>query len=329
MGSESESAAPETVIICMPVFNDWGPAIELLRRIDAIAATSPLSWRVLYVDDGSTQPPPARLNAPLRSVADVEILQLRTNLGHQRAIAVGLSFIQQNRPCDSVVVMDADGEDNPEDIPRLVDAARRSDAPRIIFAKRQRRTEGPAFRFFYGLFKLVHLVATFRKVEVGNFSIIPFEHLNRLVAVPDIWNHYAASVFKARIPYGMIPIDRGRRIQGKSKMKFTSLVSHGLSAISVYAEEVAVRLLLATGLLGVAVVAGLLTLVGFGLSAGVAIPGWVLIAAACFWITLLQLFVISTIFVFVALHGRSNLQFLPVRDYNYFVLRVLTVAFDE
>ena len=329
MGSQANSTVPDTIIVCMPVFNDWGPAVELLVQIDAIAASSPLSWKVLQVDDGSTQPPPTGLNGLRQSVSEVEILQLRTNLGHQRAIAVGLSFIQQNRPCASVVVMDADGEDRPEDIPKLVDAARNSDQPRIIFAKRERRTEGPMFRFFYCLFKLVHLVATFRKVEVGNFSVIPWEHLNRLVAVPDIWNHYAASVFKPRIPYGMIPVDRGRRLEGKSKMKFTSLVSHGLSAISVYAEEVGVRLLLATSLLGALVLIGLLILTVFWLSGAVAIPGWFLVAAGCFWITLLQLFVISTIYIFVALHGRSNLQFLPLRDYMYFVLGVRKVPFDE
>ena len=51
-----------------------------------------------------------------------ETLRLRRNLGHQRAIAIGLAHVQQATGCDAVVVMDSDGEDTPEGVAQLLRA---------------------------------------------------------------------------------------------------------------------------------------------------------------------------------------------------------------
>ena len=69
----------------------------------------------LIVDDCSTQPLP-KFDGLKNSI---QILHLNRNIGHQRAIAIGLSYIQFNLPCEQVLVMDADGEDKPEDVSSL------------------------------------------------------------------------------------------------------------------------------------------------------------------------------------------------------------------
>jgi len=48
-------------------------------------------------------------------------------MGHQRAIAIGLS-VQNHAPCDTFVVMDGDGEDKPEQVPELLEALKESAA---------------------------------------------------------------------------------------------------------------------------------------------------------------------------------------------------------
>ena len=52
------------------------------------------------------------------------------------------------------------------------------------------------------------VVLTGRKVEVGNFSVLPWTLLERLVGVSEIWNHYAAAVYKARFPLVQVPVPR-------------------------------------------------------------------------------------------------------------------------
>jgi hypothetical protein len=309
----------ENIVICIPLLDDWESATVLIRQIDMVCAQLPVAAEVLLVDDGSTAIPPAELGKGTTSLKRIDILHLRRNLGHQRAIAIGLAYIQENRPCSAVVVMDGDGEDLPRDIPRLLDRLTSDRERSVVFAKRRRRAEGLLFRTLYQVFKVVHRILTGRKVEVGNFSVIPREQLGRLVAVSETWNHYAASVFKAKIPVEMVPTDRAPRIAGTSKMNLVGLVTHGLSAMSVFADTVGVRLLLATCPMALLAVAGLLAVVVIRLFTNLAIPGWTTIAACCLMIVLLQALVMSIVFVFVALHGRVNLTFLPIRDYRYFV----------
>ena len=46
------------------------------------------------------------------------------------------------------------------------------------------------------------------RVRVGNFSAIPRRRLESLVAVSELWNHYAAAAFQSRQPYCTIPTQR-------------------------------------------------------------------------------------------------------------------------
>ena len=119
--------APKTskgggVIILIPVFNDWESLRLLVPAIDRALAAAGRSARVLVVDDGSTLEPPGEFPEwEFRAVERVDSLSLRRNLGHQRALAIGMAYVERRIHPDAVVVMDGDGEDAPEDVPRLLD----------------------------------------------------------------------------------------------------------------------------------------------------------------------------------------------------------------
>src|SRR5207248_10153931 len=137
-----------------------------------------------------------------------------------------------------------DGEDRPEDAAVLVARCREQHGQRINFAERTRRSESVLFQVFYRLYQLLHWLLTGIRVRVGNFSAVPAARLAALVTLPALWNHYAAAIFQARLPRALLPTVRGQRYTGRSKMNFVALVIHGLQAISVFIEVVAVRLLL-------------------------------------------------------------------------------------
>jgi len=312
--------APSGLCFCIPVFNDWVAVQLLLQQLDELAARIPEPVSVLLVDDGSTEPVPSALNFLPRSIRGVQILPLRRNLGHQRAIAIGLTYLYAERPCRAVVVMDADGEDAPADVHKLVDELARHAAPTAVFAQRDRRSEGLGFRLAYHAYKLVHRVLTGRRVEVGNFSVLPWELLGRLVVVSEIWNHYAAAVYKARFPVAQVPTPRARRLAGESKMNFVALVAHGLSAISVQGEIVGVRLVcLAAALISLSLLS-LAVVFGLSLFTTLAIPSWATTAAAMIGILVVGLFSLLTLAVLFVLQSRERYSFLPLRDYKHYVL---------
>src|SRR5262249_26134590 len=228
-----------------PVYNDWDALDLLIPGLDEKLAEAGLKASILLVDDGSTNVFNRNrwLKQRYQAIGVIEILELSRNLGHQRAIAVGLAYVRNKKSCEAVVIMDADGEDSPEDVPSLIEVFASQRESRVVFAQRAERSESGVFKIFYGLYKAVYFLLTGAKVRFGNFSVVPHDLLPRLTAVSEIWNHYAAGIMKARIPYVEIPTKRGKRLSGRSKMNFVSLVIHGLGAVSVHSDVIGVRAL--------------------------------------------------------------------------------------
>jgi glycosyltransferase involved in cell wall biosynthesis len=310
----------DRIVVLIPVFDDWEAAESLLGRLDEVLANRSEHIQVMLVDDGSVLLPPERFpRGSIQHITGVQVLHLRRNLGHQRAIAIGLTFVHENTQSDAVVVMDADGEDRPEDVITLINHLHRESNGSIVFAERMRRSESLTFRVFYALYRVVHHVLTGEKVRVGNFSIIPARLLTRLVTVSELWNHYAAAVFVSRIPRTSVPTCRGRRMTGESKMNFIRLVTHGLSAVSVWGEVAGVRLLVATCAFGFLALTGIGIVVGIKVLTPYAIPGWATYTVGLLLILLSQAMIAFVAFVFLTLNNRQTATFLPIRDYQYFV----------
>ncbi len=308
------------LVVLIPVFNDWQAVALLLPALDQALSDCPMRSEVLLIDDGSSEPPaPALLGQNLEHMQAVNVLHLRRNLGHQRAIAVGLVHIHEHLPCAAVVVMDGDGQDRPRDVARLIDEFGRGPGGCVIFAERARRMEKFSFQLCYRLYCALHWLLTGLHVRVGNFSIVPWRAVERLVVVSELWNHYAAAVYRARLSYRAVPMDRGPRIHGQSKMNFVALLVHGLSAISVYSDIVSGRLLalvtasmLALGCTGAA-------WAGFRMTGHAPAPGWAVYAAAVILILGAQALLGSFLLVFVIISARANMTFIPQRDAHHFV----------
>jgi hypothetical protein len=324
----SPAGADPDVLVLLPVYNDWVAFGILLGHLDEALAAAGLTARVLAVDDGSlTRPDPEPCGGrPFRALRRVEVLELRRNLGHQRAIAVGLAYAEGRDPCDVVVVMDSDGEDDPRDVPRLLDRCRAEGWRAIVFAERTRRSESLTFRVGYAAFKAVHYLLTGVRVRVGNFSAVPRARLASLVVVSELWNHYAAAAFKSRQPYCTVPTRRAKRYHGRSSMNYVSLVGHGLSAISVFGDVVGVRLLVLTLPMIALTVVGIAVTVYLRTLTPLAIPGWATTAVGVLAILLSQSVMFALVFCFMVLGGRSGSDFLPQRDYPHFILRTVPLA---
>jgi hypothetical protein len=309
-----------SIAVLMPVYNDWDAAGALCRMLDeACAPLKGTRVSVVLVDDGSEEPAGGGLAAwHPRNLTGITIVRLRRNVGHQRTIALGLAYLYDQSDAAAMLVMDADGEDKPDDAVALINAYL-ADPRRAVFAARRRRLEGTVFTTGYHLYRAFHWLLTGIEVRIGNFSIVPRDLAGAIVLTSESWTHYAASAVKARVPMTTIPMDRGRRLAGRSSMSYVSLVTHGLSAISVFREVVGTRLLLMA-------IAGAM----FG---GVALLA--LIAATIIGVipfdrltaTLLALIVLGTLeaatasfaLAFSVLAGRDQAPFLPMRDYQPFI----------
>jgi polyisoprenyl-phosphate glycosyltransferase len=156
------------VSIVIPIHNDLPSLTALLAQLAHNFALAQESIRIVVVDDGSSPPivatgltPPDRMS--------VELLTLKRNVGHQRAIAVGLAYEAAQDRCDIIAVMDGDGEDRPEDLSRLIAQVRSTSGASIVVAERTRRSEGLRFAVSYHAYRLLFLLLVGERIRFGSF----------------------------------------------------------------------------------------------------------------------------------------------------------------
>lgn len=270
-------------IIVVPVYEDRHAAVRLFTEIATIYGKDAF---LIAIDDGSIREP---LDEAVLSEAKLDgvIIRLKRNVGHQKAIAIGLSYLSQYVHQDqAIIVMDSDGEDLPESIALLVAALDDTEVD-IAVAQRRRRVETLKFRGAYVLYKILFKLLTGRNINFGNFMAMKPGGLKRLVAMQELSLHLAATTLVSKLKIKPIIIDRGPRYAGRSKMNFVGLVLHAFRALMVFAEDVLVRVGILCSFIAIlsvlfAMLAIVLKLIGF------ATPGWFSVALGVLIVIFLQ-----------------------------------------
>jgi glycosyltransferase involved in cell wall biosynthesis len=318
------------IAIVTPILDDWEALQRLVAALGVQLAGVAAAFELIAIDDGSNSPFEIRdLQLPRDgAIRAVTLVRLALNLGHQRAIAVGLSEAGARADLDAVVVMDGDGEDRPEDVPALV-GRHEIDPDAVIFAQRSRRSESRLFKAGLWTYKRLFWLLARQSVDFGNFSLIPIAAVRRLCHISDLWNNLPATVMRSRLRYRLVPTERGRRYAGRSKMDFVALVIHGMSAMSVYSDVIFVRLLVAAAAVcAVSLVAiAVATIIRF--ATDLATPGWATTVAGVFMILLVQMLLAIVVASLVLLGGRSRRPFVPKTDCAQFVAARESIAAES
>lgn len=275
--------ADETLVIIMPIYEDAEASSELFNEL---AKSFDNQVYIVAVDDGSVQQPVDAIdieNAGLQGL----VIKLKRNVGHQRAIAIGLSYVAENLPdSQRIVVMDSDGEDLPKSIVELLVPLEQDDID-LVVAERKSRVETLQFRAFYIVYKWLFLLLVGRKISFGNFMALKPAAVKRLAAMQELWTHVASCVLTSKLRIAICPVDRGPRYAGLSKMNFIGLALHGFKGLMVFAEDVLVRVGIACALVAVFTVLGGVVAIALKV-AGFTTPGWFSVALGILLLVFLQ-----------------------------------------
>lgn len=307
------------IIHCViPVYNDWESFAILVQQIAKVQqeALHDYTLSVIAVNDGSTEE--TRLEP--QDVIPVTVINLKINIGHQRAIAVGLQYAYNElTDFDYVAVLDGDGEDRPQDIPALLQKAEKEASRKIIFAQRQKRHESFMFKTGYAFYKRIFYFLTGQEINFGNFSMIPKALLSKVVHQNNIWNHYSGGIIQSKIPFDKVLLDRGTRYKGTSKMNFNSLIIHGLSSIAVYFDYLSLKILRYSAY-GIALCfISVLGILYQKLFTDQAIPGWASSLILIISGIILQLFSVTLIVLLLQLSSRKNISSPNPKIYKDFI----------
>ena len=227
------------IIILIPLFNDWKSVSRLLNKIDLQVNNWNSEISILIVNDASTEKR-SGIEFNFKKIQSVKILNMKKNTVHQRCIAAGLKYICKNEDFDRVIIMDADGEDRPEELNDFFNKAQENPTMTIT-GNRFKRSEGVIFKVLYEVHKLLTLIFTGKLIKFGNFSSLPKIHVEQLIQKSYLWNSYSSSIVKTINDRTFIPSIRGLRYVLPSKMNFTALIFHSLAIISVFRNVVIIR----------------------------------------------------------------------------------------
>ena len=298
------------LLIIIPYYEDLDSASKFLPKLIDINS----DVRLILIDDGSILDPLESLIKLLSGLkTKIDILTLARNMGHQYAIALGLNYATENYPNSNILIMDIDGEDDPKTINKIINGMDTL-LPTAIVASRNRRHASLSFKYFYYLYKFSFRLFTGRQINFGNYVALNSGAAKILCTFNELWLHLAATILISKININYVKIDRGIRLGGVSKMKFTPLILHGLRSFMVFVEDVLVRIGIGSSLVALS---SLIIIIGiFVLKfSGHATPGWSSVLIRIFVLIFFQAAILSFILLLnVGISKRLNVTRLNYRE---------------
>ena len=229
----------KNIIILTPVYNDWESFTKLIVEIDKVVSNfKNMSFKLIAVNDGSKEKAPSLKLPP--NLELIEILNMKINQGHAICLANGMKYALKNYEFDGLILMDADGEDRPEEIFDLIKKAREQNNVSVV-AKRVKRSEGPIFSIFYFLHKVLTLILTGKLINFGNFSLIIKKDVETIMMDPTIVYNFSGTLKNKIKKLDNIDCIRGKRYFGPSKMPLFKLIIHSFSIMAVFKMNVFIR----------------------------------------------------------------------------------------
>jgi glycosyltransferase involved in cell wall biosynthesis len=191
--------ASSSLSVVLPVYGNEDTLRELCRRLDAALAGE--LAELLFVVDGSPDGSLELLRDLRRRDDRIRVVDLERNRGQQRAILEGLARARGGR----VVVMDADLQDPPEAIPRLLAA---SDQAAAVFAGRRGRYESRPRLVTSKLFKALNAALCDVPRDAGAFVLLRRDAVDRVLELRGPPPHLTSMIGLTGVTTASVPVER-------------------------------------------------------------------------------------------------------------------------
>lgn len=222
-----------TLSIVLPVYNEQENIPELYRRlVECLAANAsrvPVA-EILFVDDGSQDATRALILERRRQDPRVRMISFSRNFGHQAALAAGVDYSHGK----AVILLDADLQDPPELITRMLDLWQ--DGADVVYAVRQKRKESFLKRLAYhSFYRILQAASTISiPLDSGDCCLMDRRVVNHLKALPER-NRFLRGL-RSWIGYRQVPLhyEREARFAGAPKYTIRKLVRLALDGILAF-----------------------------------------------------------------------------------------------
>ncbi|MGD0197141.1 MAG: glycosyltransferase family 2 protein [Solirubrobacteraceae bacterium] len=239
----SSAVTPETskrrldlLSVCAPVYNEEELVAEFYAR--ATAALDDLAqgfdYELIVVNDGSKDRTGEILDRLAEGDPRLRVVHLSRNFGHQPALTAGLEHARG----DAVVMLDADLQDPPELIGKMVERWR--EGSDVVYMVREAR-EGESYfklataRWFYRLFRALANVEL--TANSGDFRLLDRRALDALLSMGERSRFLRGMTVWVGFTQSAIPYHRDARYAGETKYPLSKMLRFSFDAIASFSHK--------------------------------------------------------------------------------------------
>jgi glycosyltransferase involved in cell wall biosynthesis len=273
--------------VVVPCYNEQeviGEAVRQLQRLGS--AVDGLDVEFIFVDDGSRDDTRSLLRGFAGDDARIKVIGFARNFGHQTAVTAGIDAARG----DAVVLIDADLQDPPEVVHRMI--AKWREGYDVVYGTRTERAGESAFkvgtaRAFYRLLNRLSDVPI--PLDTGDFRLMSRAVVDTLCAMPERDRFVRGMVSWVGFRQVALPYRRAERFAGETKYplrKMLRFATDGILSFSTKPLQLSVALGMVSALLALV---GIVYALSLRLFTNIWVEGWTALMIAVLFIGGVQL----------------------------------------
>ncbi len=255
----SEPLEQPVISLVIPIWNEEPVIPELYRRVLDVMAQVGESWELICVNDGSHDRSLELLVALSEQDPHVKVIDFSRNFGHQVAITAGADFAEGQ----AVIVMDADLQDPPEVVLRMIEQWRAG--YEVVYAQRVKREGETWFKLFSAkiFYRLLRNITDVEiPLDTGDFRLMDRRVVLAMRGLRE--KHRFMRGLSSWVGFKQIGVEyeRAERYAGETHYPLQKMVRLALTAITGFSYlPLQLATYLGFGLAGISLLGILITIV--------------------------------------------------------------------
>lgn len=230
ISKESNHNAVQLSII-IPFFNEREVLSLCHARLTPILQSLSESYEIVFVDDGSTDDSISILAAIIPTHPETKVVRLSRNFGKEAAMSAGLAHATGA----AIIVLDADLQDPPELIPKMVQAWR---SGVDVVSMRRRRRHGESWLKRFSAFSFYRILNGLSQSQIpsdtGDFRLMSRRVVDLLLLFPERCRYMKGLYAWVGFPTAILDYDRDPRAAGTTKWNYLALFGLALEGITSF-----------------------------------------------------------------------------------------------
>ena len=277
--------------IVVPCFNEEACLTMLHERLTATArGAAGADYELVLINDGSRDRSWEIMQRLAASDPHLVAVNLSRNHGHQLALTAGLDLCRG----DKILVIDADLQDPPELLPKMLESMRENEADVVYGVRKSRRGE-TAFKraTAHGFYRLLSRATEIDiPLDTGDFRLVSRRALDALLAMPEQARFIRGMVAWIGFKQLPFPYDRDERFAGETKYPLRKMVGFALDALTSFSSA-PLKLASHAGLILSLGSLLLIAYIAYAWLAGESIQGWTSLMLVVVVLGAIQMFVLA------------------------------------